>query len=245
MADRYRREHEDLGRRSEGRGSVTDAARGARGPSEEEDERGRHIVDPAESRFEQQEDRRSGDRRDGGRTDWQQAAPRGGWLDEGTEQAAGASGERGRDSQSSSGPSPSRTRDGSGSGTGDVGGGRPDGRGQSPLQGGVIRPMFGENSPRQVGTFAGRGPKGYQRSEERIREDISDQLTEAPDVDASDITVEVSGGEVTLTGTISDRSQKRRAEEIVEGCSGVSDVINHLRVQTPSVSFQRSEPEMP
>lgn len=68
---------------------------------------------------------------------------------------------------------------------------------------GGIRPMFADDSHGQSGTFAGRGPKGYQRSDERIREDISDRLTEAPDVDASDITVAVSSREVILTGTVS------------------------------------------
>lgn len=91
--------------------------------------------------------------------------------------------------------------------------------------------MFGEDNHRQSGMFVGRGPKGYRKSDERIREDISDRLTEAPDVDASELTVEVSSGDVTLTGTVQDRAQKRRAEDIVEECSGVSDVINNLRVQ--------------
>jgi hypothetical protein len=38
-----------------------------------------------------------------------------------------------------------------------------------------------------MGPHAGRGPKGYQRSDERIKEDICDCLTRDPDVDASEI----------------------------------------------------------
>jgi len=45
----------------------------------------------------------------------------------------------------------------------------------------------------QRGPHAGRGPKGYQRSDERIREDVCDRLTEHPAIDASEIEVEVKG----------------------------------------------------
>jgi len=77
----------------------------------------------------------------------------------------------------------------------------------------------------------GRGPKGYTRSDERIREDVSDRLTDDPYVDASEIEVSVSGGEVTLSGTVDSREAKRRAEDIAERVSGVRHVQNNLRVQ--------------
>ncbi|MFL5686351.1 MAG: BON domain-containing protein [Chloroflexota bacterium] len=82
----------------------------------------------------------------------------------------------------------------------------------------------------QTGQFAGRGPKGYQRSDERIREDVSDRLTEHGDLDASGIEVEVSQGVVTLTGFVDDRWGKRLAEDVVEQVAGVHDVMNQLRV---------------
>ena len=78
--------------------------------------------------------------------------------------------------------------------------------------------------------FFGRGPKGYQRSDNRIHEDVCDRLTYA-DVDAENIEVSVSNCEVTLSGTVGDRWDKRRAEEIVENVPGVNDVHNHIRVQ--------------
>jgi hypothetical protein len=81
------------------------------------------------------------------------------------------------------------------------------------------------------GEFAGRGPKGYARSDDRIREEVSDRLTDDPSVDASEIEVEVKDGRVTLTGTCDDRQQKRRAEDLAEQCSGVQDVMNHIRVE--------------
>jgi hypothetical protein len=79
--------------------------------------------------------------------------------------------------------------------------------------------------------FAGRGPKGYQRSDERIKEQVSDALMDDDDVDASEISIEVSQGEVTLTGTVSSREEKRAAEDAVEHVSGVREVINQLRVK--------------
>lgn len=80
------------------------------------------------------------------------------------------------------------------------------------------------------GQFAGRGPRDYQRSDERIREEICDCMTDDGRLDASDISVAVSHGEVTLTGSVMSREQKRRAEDVAERISGVRDVTNQLRV---------------
>ncbi len=77
----------------------------------------------------------------------------------------------------------------------------------------------------------GKGPKGFFRSDERIREDINSRLTDDAYVDASEIEVTVEKGEVTLTGTVPDRSSKRRAEDIAEFVSGVINVENRLRVK--------------
>ena len=45
----------------------------------------------------------------------------------------------------------------------------------------------GQDAGTQGGGHAGRGPKGYRRSDERIREDISDRLMASDWIDASDI----------------------------------------------------------
>jgi len=78
--------------------------------------------------------------------------------------------------------------------------------------------------------FAGRGPKGYKRSDDRIRDEICDCMTDDPLLDASEIVVEVMDGEVTLSGSVMSRDQKRRAEDVAERISGVRDVTNQLRV---------------
>jgi len=81
----------------------------------------------------------------------------------------------------------------------------------------------------QRGQFAGRGPRGYRRSDDRIREDINEALTSNPDIDATEIVVIVESCEVTLSGTVEDRRDKRLAEDIAESVPGVNDVHNQLR----------------
>ncbi len=84
------------------------------------------------------------------------------------------------------------------------------------------------------GQHRGKGPKNYTRSDDRIREDVSDQLTDHAHIDASEIEVNVKDGEVTLTGTVDDRDTKKRAEEAIESLSGVKHVQNNLRVKDQS-----------
>lgn len=85
---------------------------------------------------------------------------------------------------------------------------------------------------RQFGQFAGRGPKGYQRSDERLREDVSDRLMEHPELDASGLEVHVKDGVVTLKGDVDSRWAKRLAEDIAEDVGGVRDVMNQLSVSS-------------
>jgi hypothetical protein len=79
--------------------------------------------------------------------------------------------------------------------------------------------------------FRGRGPKGYRRSDESIREDVSEALYRSTEVDASEIEVTVESGIVKLKGFTTNRYQKRMAEETIEHLSGVEDIYNDLRVR--------------
>ncbi|HEY0787114.1 MAG TPA: BON domain-containing protein [Thermoanaerobaculia bacterium] len=83
---------------------------------------------------------------------------------------------------------------------------------------------------RETGPYSGRGPKGYQRSDERIREEVSERLTDDDRIDASGIELAVANGEVTLAGTVESRRMKRLAEDLAESVRGVRDVHNQLRV---------------
>jgi hyperosmotically inducible periplasmic protein len=85
------------------------------------------------------------------------------------------------------------------------------------------------------GLFKGKGPRSYRRSDERILEDINDRLCDNPYIDASEVDVEVSNGEVTLTGSVNDRDSKWLAEDIGESVAGVNHVDNFLRVKKMGV----------
>ena len=98
----------------------------------------------------------------------------------------------------------------------------------------------GFGAPSAGGSYRGIGPRNYSRSDERIREDINERLTEADDLDASDLTVEVSKGVVTLSGGVDERWMKHRAEDLADGCIGVRDVRNQVQVRGSSSARDRS-----
>ncbi len=82
--------------------------------------------------------------------------------------------------------------------------------------------------------FFGKGPKGFRRTDEKIREEVCEALYRDHSVDASEIEVSVKDAEVMLSGTVSERRMKRLAEDCAESVSGVSDVRNEIRVQSQS-----------
>lgn len=77
----------------------------------------------------------------------------------------------------------------------------------------------------------GKGPKGYRRSDQRIHEDICEELTHHDELDASGIEVEVKDGIVTLSGVVDGRKEKRLAEDLIHDLRGVEDVQNRLTVR--------------
>jgi hypothetical protein len=81
------------------------------------------------------------------------------------------------------------------------------------------------------GPYAGRAPQGYARSDDRIHEEICDELTRRPDIDPSRLTVSVTNGEVRLEGAVEDLESRRLADEIATRCIGVRQVHNVLRVE--------------
>jgi hypothetical protein len=95
------------------------------------------------------------------------------------------------------------------------------------------RPRAEANRPSglQAASFYGRGPKGYARSDERIREDVCERLSDNDEVDASDIEVTVRAREVTLEGSVETRRMKHIAEDLADSVSGVDDVHNRLTVR--------------
>ena len=78
--------------------------------------------------------------------------------------------------------------------------------------------------------FRRAAPKGYQRSDERIREDVCEHLWHASHLDVSDVSVEVDHCVVRLEGTVPHRQMKHRIEDIAASCAGVDEVENRIRV---------------
>lgn len=78
--------------------------------------------------------------------------------------------------------------------------------------------------------YSGRGPKGWKRSDDRIREDVCERLERDAHIDASEIDVTVNEGVVSLSGHVETRRAKRHAEDIIENLAGVRDVNNSLTV---------------
>lgn len=82
----------------------------------------------------------------------------------------------------------------------------------------------------EYGAHRGRGPRGYKRSDDRIREEVCDCLTDDDRLDATNIEVTVKDGEVTLSGYTTSRADKRWAESLAERISGVKEVQNSIRL---------------
>jgi osmotically-inducible protein OsmY len=115
---------------------------------------------------------------------------------------------------------------GYGSGTTEMPGRTWDQRGDESYNWG----QHSNNEWSKSGQHRGKGPKGYKRLDERIREEINDALWEDEQLDASEVIVSVQDGDVSLSGTVCDRASKRRAEDLVEDISGVKNVENRIRI---------------
>ncbi|KYG61034.1 BON domain-containing protein [Bdellovibrio bacteriovorus] len=87
------------------------------------------------------------------------------------------------------------------------------------------------NQQEGQGQHYGKGPRGFTRSDDRIKEEVCEMLTRHGQIDAQDIDLEVDNGIVTLTGTVPERKMKHLAEDCAEHCLGVKDIINNIRVK--------------
>jgi osmotically-inducible protein OsmY len=104
------------------------------------------------------------------------------------------------------------------------------------------------NLARPVDSVSGKAPKNYKGAEERIYVEVCEALSR--EIDASEIEVKCSNNEITLTGSVSSREDKRRAERITERVQGVEDVHNQLTVKQAEASHSTSlhgtsEPDYP
>jgi hypothetical protein len=90
---------------------------------------------------------------------------------------------------------------------------------------------MGQRLDTDRGPFYGKGPKGYRRSDDRIREEICECISMQGHIDATDVEITVENGIVTMKGTVPQRHDKRMLERMVDHVRGVDDVHNELRVK--------------
>lgn len=90
----------------------------------------------------------------------------------------------------------------------------------------------------------GRGPRSYQRGDDRIRADLCDKLMQGW-VDASDVDVKVKDGLVTLSGTVRSRDEKRAIEDLAEEVLGVKEVTNNIRINRAEGVMHRQASQEP
>lgn len=134
------------------------------------------------------------------------------------------------DRQGSPGPDQGVRRNGSG---GQPGYGNPGSHGGQTA--------IGLGAPQSNGaaqSHRGRGPKGYTRSDERLKDDVNERLTDDAQVDASDISVEVANGVVTLTGQVDTRWVKHHVENVIEQCAGVQEIENRMTLRRHAAGRQ-------
>lgn len=92
----------------------------------------------------------------------------------------------------------------------------------------VMSEWFGSDSEEKR-----TGPRGYTRTDERIRDEICERLTFTTGLDVREVSVDVDKGKVTLSGTVQTRGQKYDIEDLADNTFGVTEVENNIRVQRP------------
>jgi osmotically-inducible protein OsmY len=81
------------------------------------------------------------------------------------------------------------------------------------------------------------------RSDSDIKRDVEDEIRWTPDIDPTDIAVDVKNGVVTLTGFVRSYGQKYEAEKAVKRVAGVLGVANDLEVRLPGID-ERPDPDI-
>lgn len=74
-------------------------------------------------------------------------------------------------------------------------------------------------------------PRRIQRSDAQLYEDICEALLRRDDVDCSDVSIAVREGEVTLDGSVPQRSMRYLIEDLAAGHPAVRDVDNRIKVR--------------
>ena len=79
------------------------------------------------------------------------------------------------------------------------------------------------------GPYRGRGPAGWSRNDEKVREAVCERLLEDRLIDAREVEVTVQDGVVRLEGEVPGASDVAHAEMLARATPGVTAVRNGLR----------------
>jgi len=79
------------------------------------------------------------------------------------------------------------------------------------------------------------------RSDADIRRDVETELKNDPSVDATDVAVKVTNGEVSLTGYVGDFAQKYASEDAVKRVTDVTAIANDIELHSARAP---SDPEI-
>lgn len=81
----------------------------------------------------------------------------------------------------------------------------------------------------------------HKKTDAQVQQDVLNELKWDTRVEPTEVGVEVRGGVVTLTGTVSSWAKKVAAEEAAHRVSGVLDVANDVIVKVPGAVRDDSE----
>jgi osmotically-inducible protein OsmY len=110
----------------------------------------------------------------------------------------------------------------------------------------VDTPAYENRVENPIGeSHRGKGPKGYARSDARVRELICEALTQHPRIDASDVEINVANGEVSLSGSVSDRWTKFAIEELAECFVQADRIHNAVKVSRRNDATGWTDEEWP
>ena len=101
----------------------------------------------------------------------------------------------------------------------------------------------GESAVRE--SHRGKGPKGYERSDARVRELICEALTQHSRIDARDVEVSAANGEVSLSGSVVDRWTKFAIEELAERYVQGDRIRNAIKVSRRNDTTGWTDEEWP
>ena len=71
--------------------------------------------------------------------------------------------------------------------------------------------------------------------DELLQQDVCDALAREDELEAATIGVAVKGGVVHLLGTVPTLSDREEAEAVCRNVANVSNVVNELRVEDPTL----------